>query len=213
MEESMRKIAVAGIGTDVGKTLVSAILAIALDADYWKPIQCGLCKDRKTIENLLQESRRTHLEAFDLKAPRSPHHAAKLEGFEIDTAHIALPTTSRTLIIEGCGGIFVPLNAHMLTIDLFEQWDCEWVIVSRHYIGSINHTMLTLEALQQRNLNVRGIIFNGDPCPHTENAILTFSNTRCIARIYQEEQWTAKKVRFYAQKWKRQKAFQSAMLE
>lgn len=212
MEKPMRRIAVAGIGTDVGKTIVSAILVQALSADYWKPIQCGPCADRQTVGNLLQGSRTTHPEALCLRAPRSPHHAAQLEGFEIDVKQIALPKTSRPLIIEGCGGILVPLTLQMSTIDLFAQWHCEWVVVSRHYIGSINHTLLTLEAMKQRNLNVRGIIFNGDPCSHTEKAILKLSNYPCIARLKQEKEWTAKRICHYAQKWNKQTAFQSAML-
>ncbi len=211
MEGPLRKIAVAGIGTDAGKTIVSAILALALNADYWKPIQCGLCKDRDNVEELLQGSAVTHPEAIFLKAPRSPHHAAKIEGFEIDLKQIHLPKTTRPLIIEGCGGIFVPLNLQNLTIDLFAKWNCEWVVVSRHYLGSINHTLLTLEAMKNRGLNVRGIIFNGESCPHTEEAILAFSKTPCIGRLQQEKQWTTKRICKYANKWKRHKLFQSAM--
>lgn len=208
----MKKIAVAGIGTDAGKTLVSAILAQALEAGYWKPIQCGACKDRETIERLLPGIS-TYPEGISLKAPRSPHHAAHLEEIEIDLKKILLPQTSRPLIIEGCGGLLVPLNLQELTVDLFSKWDCQWVIVSRHYIGSINHTLLTLEAMKHRGLNILGIIFNGDPCPQTEEAILKFSKYPCIARLQQEKQWSTQLICDYAGLWKKQNPFQSAMLK
>lgn len=208
----MRKIAVAGIGTDAGKTIVSAILCHALNADYWKPIQCGLSKDSETIEDLLQGSRRTHPEALFLKTPCSPHHAASLAGFEIDLKRIVPPKTSCPLVIEGCGGILVPLNLNHLTIDLFTKWDCEWIIVSRHYLGSINHTLLSIEAMKSRGLNVRGIVFNGTPCEQTEKAILTFSKYPCIGRIYEEKLWSPKRICTYARRWKKAKAFQNAML-
>ena len=208
----MRKIIVAGIGTDAGKTIASAILSYALNADYWKPIQCGLEKDRETVERLLEKRRRTHPEGLFLKAPRSPHHAAKLEGFRINPEQIELPKTDHTLIIEGCGGIFVPLNLKTLMIDLLASWDCEWIVVSRHYIGSINHTLLTLEAMKRRSLNLRGIIFNGERCAETEAAILKFSNTPCIARLKWENSWNLERIQSYARKWKANKNFQRAIL-
>jgi dethiobiotin synthetase len=208
----MRKIVVAGIGTDVGKTIVASILTYALDANYWKPVQCGLCRDRETIEELLGKQR-TFSEAVYLKAPRSPHHAAKLEGIRIDPAQITLPQTARTLVIEGCGGLLVPLNSTTLMIDLFENWNCEWIIVSRHYIGSINHSLLTLEAMQKRALNIKGIIFNGAPCSQTESAILNFSNLPCIARLNQEPQWNLKTLHSYASQWMKQKNFLNAIKE
>jgi dethiobiotin synthetase len=208
----MKNIIVAGIGTDVGKTLVSAILTYALDAEYWKPIQCGPCTDRSTVETLLQGARKTHPEAAVLKAPRSPHHAAHLEGLTIAMEQIQPPKTKRPLVIEGCGGVFVPLSFSALTIDLFTKWECTWVVVSRHYLGSINHTLLTLEAMKKRHLPIQGIIFNGDPCPQTEEVILNFSHYPCIGRLYQEEQWTPQLIHAYAAEWKAQKAFQSAML-
>jgi dethiobiotin synthetase len=213
MERQMRKIAVAGIGTDVGKTIVSAILAYALNADYWKPIQCGLSRDRETVDNLLKGCRKIHDEGLFLKAPVSPHHAAKLEGFDINPEQIDLPNTSRPLIIEGCGGVFVPLNSETLMIDLCAKWGCEWVVVSRHYLGSINHTLLTLDAMKKRSLCIRGIIFNGERCIDTEAAILKFSNLPCIGRLNLEPQWNLEKVQFYAKTWKASKAFQNAMLQ
>ncbi len=206
----MKNIVVTGIGTDVGKTIVSAILTRALNADYWKPIQSGECKDSETLKKLTPQTF-CHQEGILLKAPRSPHHAAYLEGIAIDADKILLPQTSSTLIIEGCGGLLVPLNEKMLTVDLFSKWECTWVVVSRHYVGSINHTLLTLEEMKKRKLNVLGIIFNGDSCSQTEEAILTFSQYPCIGRLQQEKQWSAKQIDNYANQWKNQKAFQNAM--
>lgn len=205
----MKHIIVAGIGTDAGKTIVSSLLAYVLDADYWKPVQCGLCRDRQTIEGLLGNGR-SFPEAIHLKAPRSPHHAAHLEGMTIDPELIKLPQTKRRLIIEGCGGVLVPLNLQMLMIDLFASWDCQWIVVSRHYIGSINHTLLTLEAIKKRKINIKGIIFNGNPCPQTESAILKFSSLPCIGRIQQEPKWCLKTMQAYAAKWCRQQSFLNA---
>jgi dethiobiotin synthetase len=210
MEGAMKKIVVAGIGTDVGKTVVSSILACALDADYWKPVQCGPSCDREWIAALLGKNR-TYPEAVYLKAPRSPHHAAELEGIVIDPTQIVPPQIKHPLIIEGCGGILVPLTYQTLTIDLFASWDCEWVVVSRHYIGSINHSLLSLEAMQKRSLKIKGIIFNGDPCPQTESAILQFSNLPCIARLQQEPEWNLKTIHAYSREWMKQKPFQSAI--
>ena len=209
----MRKIVVAGIGTDVGKTIVSAILTYALEAAYWKPVQCGLSRDRKTIDHLLEGCRKTHPEGLFLKTPRSPHHAAKLERFTINPNQITLPNTTQTLIIEGCGGILVPLNLKTLMVDLFASWDCEWVLVSRHNIGSINHTLLTIEAMKRRSLNIRGIIFNGERCTQTETAIIKFSNLSCIGRLKPEPKWDLQRVQAYASAWKRNAPFRSAMLK
>ncbi len=208
----MRKIAVAGIGTEVGKTIVSAILAKALNADYWKPIQCGSQRDKKTVEELLDCKKTTHPEALFLKTPCSPHKAAKIEGLHINERRIDPPVTSRPLIIEGCGGIFVPLNQNALMIDLMQSWDCEWVIVSRHYLGSINHTLLTLESMKKRGLDIRGLIFNGNRCVETETAILKFGKIPCIARLKQETQWNSYRIRTYAKQWMSQPRFRNAML-
>lgn len=195
------KILVAGIGTDVGKTVVCSILTHALKADYWKPVQCGPDSDRERIEQLVPECK-THPEAYILKAPRSPHHAAKLEGLEIDTSQINPPETSHHLIIEGCGGLLVPFNFQTLTLDLFAKWNCEWVLVSQHYLGSINHTLLTIEAMKKRSLKIRGIIFNGNPLQETEEVILNISQLPCLARINQEPLWNSKTVRKYAKEFR-----------
>jgi len=200
----MHKIMVAGIGTEVGKTVVSAILAKILQGDYWKPIQCGLESESDT------EKMRTWLEPthhtiyppiYSLQAPLSPHQAAYLEGVAIHPHSITLPTTTKPLIIEGVGGLLVPITHQALTIDLFIAWECQWIIVSRHYLGSINHSLLTLEALQKRKINILGWIFNGPPQPHSESIILEISQLPCLGRLLPECTLNPITFQRYQQQW------------
>lgn len=193
----MPHILVAGIGTHVGKTVVSTILTLLLQADYWKPIECG-ASDTACVKKW---GCTTHAPAYALKAPLSPHHAARLEKKVIESEKITLPETSRPLVIESVGGIFVPLNSHTLTIDLFEKWPCEWVVVSSHYVGSINHTLLTLKALKERKIAVRGIIFNGELNPDSQNVICSIAQTRCLGHLLPEEQLNKRVFEKYIQEW------------
>lgn len=198
------RIIVAGIGTEVGKTLVSAILAACLKGDYWKPIECGSNKsDTAFIKTLLDPKKsRIHPSAYSFKAPLSPHHAARLEGSSICIGSIALPTHFRPLIIESVGGIFVPLSVQSLTVDLFKKWNCRWVVVSRHYLGSINHTLLTLDALKRYKVQISGVVFNGEPNPDSEEAILKISNLPCIGRLLPEKEINYQTFQRYAKQWK-----------
>lgn len=201
----MSKIVIAGCGTDVGKTLVSAIFVAALQAAYWKPIQCGEGSncDTATLKALLPElADQIHPPTYHLKALRSPHHAARLENREIDTRTIFPPATRRPLVIESVGGLLVPLNEREISIDLFASWDAIWIVVSRHYLGSINHTLLTLEVLKQRRIPVHGLIFNGEPNSDTERAILHFSGIPCIGRVLPEKQISPDTIQRYAKQWK-----------
>src|SRR6202012_1239001 len=139
----MRKIFVTGIGTDVGKTVVSAILTQALKADYWKPIQTGTEFDNDTerVKKLVSNTSSVfHSEAYRLKASLSPHAAAKAENTKIDLAEINIPETTHTLIIEGAGGLLVPLNEKYFVIDLIKKMNAETILVVQNYLGSINHT-------------------------------------------------------------------------
>jgi dethiobiotin synthetase len=178
---------VTAIDTDSGKTLASSILCEALEADYWKPIQAGLPRDSHTVKNLITNHKTTvHPETFLLKTPASPHASAKREGVTISLADIQVPSTTSDLVIEGAGGCMVPLNDTELVIDLIQKTASEVIVVADLYLGSINHTLLTLEALQNRNLKVRGIIFNGEPNPESERIILLRSGISCLLRIDQE---------------------------
>lgn len=200
----MRKIMVAGIGSDVGKTIVSAILTTLLKGDYWKPIQCGdeENSDTATMKRWLDTTRHSiHPPTYSLKAPLSPHHAARLENTLIRLDSIILPQTTRPLIIEGVGGIFVPLTPKISSLDLFKFWDCQWVVVSRHYLGSINHTLLTLEVLKKLRLPILGIIFNGEPNPDSESAILAISQAPVLGRLLPETNLNPQTIQRYATLW------------
>ena len=153
---------ITGISTEVGKTLVSAIVVKALGADYWKPIQAGDLENSDTIKIKAlvgaMDTTTLHPEGVCLQTPMSPHAAAALEEIKIEIQKIVRPKTNNNLVIEGAGGLLVPLNDRQTVADLILPED-KIVLVSRHYLGSINHTLLTIEALRNRNLKVAGIIF------------------------------------------------------
>lgn len=199
----MHKIIVAGIGTHVGKTVVSAILMTLLKADYWKPIQSGDegHSDTNRIKQWMGEKYIIHRPAYQLKAPLSPHHAARLENISINLDSVAVPQATRSLIIEGIGGILVPLTHTTHTLELFHSWNCKWVIVSKHYLGSINHTLLTYEALKQRHVSILGILFNGTPNPDSESVILNYTQLPCLGRLYPEKKLNLSVIQRYALEW------------
>ena len=175
---------VSAIGTDSGKTLVSAILVEALKADYWKPIQAGEPGDTETVQALVSNELTTfHSETHRLKLPASPHAAAKYEHKAIAMLDFELPETSNELIIEGAGGILVPLNDHDYVIDIAKQLNTEVVLVSNLYLGSINHTLLTIEYLKAKEIPVKGIIFNGDSNPESEEIILRKSGYKLLLHL------------------------------
>lgn len=200
----IKNIIVAGCGTDVGKTLASAVLTLILEADYWKPIQCG---DETSSDSALMKQWMSgtdaviHPPAYSLKAHLSPHHAARLENRKIELDAIGLPQTNRPLIIEGVGGVLVPLTTQCLSFDLFRSWNCQWVVVSRHYLGSINHTLLTVEALKQRHVPILGLIFNGEPNPESEEAILEHSQIPLLGRLLPESHLDLQTFKTYAKRW------------
>ncbi len=174
-----KPIFITGIGTGIGKTVVSAIMVEQLKADYWKPIQSGDLdhSDTMTVRSLVSNSiSKFHTEAYRLTQPFSPHKAAALDDIEIDINEIILPITDNQLIIEGAGGLMVPLNNTRLMIDLIKKFDAEVILVSQNYLGSINHTLLSIEALKSRNLSIKGIVFNGANDKFTEEVIINFSN-------------------------------------
>ncbi|TDQ11096.1 dethiobiotin synthase [Pedobacter metabolipauper] len=165
---------VTGIGTDVGKTICSAVLCEQLKADYWKPVQAGDLgftdsdRVRKMVRNPLTK---IHPEAFRLKLAASPHHSALVEGIEICRESFKLPETDRLLLIEGAGGLFVPLSSSFFMIDLIIQFEAEAVLVVRNYLGCINHTLLSIEALKQKNIVLKYIVLNGN-FPEATKAII-----------------------------------------
>jgi len=180
-----KQFVVTGIGTDVGKTVVSSILAEALKAVYWKPIQAGDLNNSDSQKVAKYTSNVTILrEAYSLSTPISPHEAADIDGLTILSSKLKLPIVESNFIIEGAGGLMVPLNKSGLNIlDLIASWDIETIIVSRHYLGSINHSLLTAEILKLRGIKITGFIFVGDENKATESIILNTTGLKMIARI------------------------------
>lgn len=194
---------VTAIGTGVGKTIVSAILTEALKADYWKPIQSGLEEetDTETVRRLTSNSQSIfHPEAYKLKQPFSPHKSAALDGIEIDIEKILLPDTSNNLIIEGAGGLMVPLNSKFLMVDLIKNINADVILVSQNYLGSINHTLLSIQLLKQYNIPIRLLVFNGQCDEYSEKAIQEFSGINAIFRIKKESYFSRELVKNYANK-------------
>ncbi len=177
---------IAGIDTNVGKTIASAIVTQALEADYWKPVQAGdLDKsDSLTVEHLLSNNKSTiHPEAYRLQTPASPHYAAAVDGIEIQAERLTPPTTDNHLVIEGAGGLFVPLNDRYLIIDLIQQLDLPVLLVVNFYLGSINHTLASIEALQRRSIPIAGLLFNGEITPASKEYILQYSKVPALAEF------------------------------
>lgn len=194
------KLFVTGIGTDVGKTIASAIITEALQADYWKPIQAGDLdnSDSHKIKKYISNTEsKFHSNAYALNTPASPHLAAELDGIAIDLKQIKEPKTTNHLVIEGAGGLFVPINDTDCIIDLIQK-DYKIIVVSRHYLGSINHTLLTIEALKNRKINIAGIIFSGEENKSTEAIILNKTGVKCIGRIEQEPYFDQNVIKEYA---------------
>ncbi|SMO45807.1 dethiobiotin synthase [Solitalea koreensis] len=184
----MTPIFITGIGTGVGKTLISAIVVEKLQADYWKPIQSGDLNnsDTMTVQKLVCNAKTYfHPESYRLTQPFSPHKSAEIDGITIELTKCKLPNTSNQLVIEGAGGLMVPLNSTELIIDLIKHLKCEVILVSQNYLGSINHTLLSIEMLKQNSIPVRGLIFNGEPNSNSETFILNYSGLPCLGRIPQ----------------------------
>jgi dethiobiotin synthetase len=183
---SKKPLFVTGIGTGIGKTIVSAVLVEKLKADYWKPIQSGdLDKsDSLSIQGLISNTvTKIHPESYRLTQPFSPHKSAAIDGLTIEPDTIHLPETNNVLIIEGAGGLMVPLNNEFLIIDLIKKLNIEVVLVSQNYLGSINHTMLSIYALKHYDIPIKGIIFNGNEDISSKDFILKNSGLELLGNI------------------------------
>jgi len=194
------KLFITGISTDVGKTIASSIIVEALEADYWKPIQAGDLdnSDSHKIRSYISNDKTViHENSYKLSTPASPHFSAELDGITIDLKQVKEPDTKNHLVIEGAGGVLVPLNDTYCVIDLIDK-EYKVIVVSRHYLGSINHTLLTIEALKNRNLDISGIIFSGDENKATESIILNKTGVKCIGRIEQEPYFDQNVIKEYA---------------
>lgn len=191
---------VTAIGTDSGKTFLSAILCEALQADYWKPVQAGMPRDSDTVRSLLSNSvSKIHDEAYLLHTPASPHAAAKKDNVSIQLEKFVVPQAQNDLVIEGAGGCLVPLNEVDFVIDLAKKFNAKVILVSNLYLGSINHTLLSAEYLQKNKFDVKGIIFNGESNPESEEIILKYTGYKCLLRIGKEQEVSKEVVKKYAQ--------------
>lgn len=182
-------IVVSGTDTGLGKTVVAAMLVRALDADYWKPIQSGTedGTDAEAVARLAGVGPDRILpERYILSQPLSPHRSAELDGVEIDADALALPARGagdRPLVVEGAGGLLVPLTRKTLFIDVFRRWNTPVVLCARTALGTINHTLLSIEALNSRGIALRGIAFIGEAMPDSERTIIDFSGARRLGRL------------------------------
>lgn len=183
-----KRIYVTGIGTDVGKTLVSAIITEALNADYWKPIQAGDTEfgDTDKVKELISNSTsKFYPNAYLLNTPMSPHAAAEIDNVVIDLSTIKEPETDNNLVIEGAGGLLVPLNDSETILDTIQN-HYKVILVSRHYLGSINHTLMSLKILLDKGFEV-SLIFNGARNKTTEEIITKMTGVTVVGRIDEEE--------------------------
>lgn len=179
-----RGIIVTGTDTGIGKTVFAAGLAQALGAAYWKPVQAGLDgeSDSEVVARLAPAAS-VLPEAYRLATPCSPHEAARLDGVVIDPERLVLPETPRALVVEGAGGALVPYRMDLLAADLFAMWDLPTVVVARTALGTISHTLLTLEALQSRGVPVAGIAFVGEAEPVAEGTIARLGGPPVLGRL------------------------------
>lgn len=183
-----RTIIIAGTDTGIGKTVAAAALVRLLDADYWKPIQAGLAgeSDREAVMRLAGiDAVRAHREAYRLTTPASPHRAAEIDGVSIDVAALAPPPTSRALVIELAGGLLVPLTRAVLQIDLVARWSAPAVLVASTRLGTINHTLLSVEALRARAISIAGIVFVGEENADSVRTIAEFARVDVLGRLPQ----------------------------
>jgi len=195
----MKKIFITGISTEVGKTIISAIVTEALQADYWKPIQAGELDncDTKKVEKLVSNQHsKFHTNSYALQTPMSPHAAAAIDKVEIELSKIIAPNTKNHLVIEGAGGLLVPLNDSQTILDVIKP-SYKVLVVSRHYLGSINHTLLTIKLLQEKGFDV-SVIFSGNEHKTTEEIIQKMTNVSVIGRVEEEPYFDTNVVREYA---------------
>lgn len=182
----MTRVLVTGTDTDIGKTVFAAALTRALDGCYWKPVQAGLedGTDAQTVARLTGlPPDRILPEAWRLRTPASPHLAAALDGVRVDADALTLPACDRPLVIEGAGGALVPLNDQVLFADVFARWGVPTVVCASTRLGTINHSLLTLEALRSRGVAVLGVAFIGEANPSSEDAIVRFGRVRRLGRL------------------------------
>lgn len=192
---------ITGISTEVGKTIAAAIITEALEADYWKPVQSGDLENSDThkVQKLVSNAKSVfHKNSYALQTPMSPHASAEIDGITIKIDKIEEPETENHLVIEGAGGVLVPLNDNDTILDLIQP-NYKVIVVSRHYLGSINHTLLTVNLLKEKGFEV-AILFSGKEHPTTENIIKKMANVSILGRIDEEPYFDENVIKEYAAK-------------
>jgi dethiobiotin synthetase len=192
---------ITGIGTDVGKTVASAVMLKALEADYWKPIQCGDLDNTDTHKVSSWTGCKTHSERYRLKEPMSPHAAADIDRVELELSSIILPDSENSIVVEGAGGMMVPLNSSSSCLDIMVQLELPVILVTRHYLGSINHTMLSWNVLKQSGLKVGAVVISGTPHETTETYFRTQMDVPFI-RINELEEVNSESIAIEAERLK-----------
>ena len=183
----MTRLIVTGTDTNIGKTVVAAAIAGALGASYWKPIQSGIEPDGTDRDRVGRLSglppEKLLPEAYRLQLPASPHFAAEREGVTISVSKLGLPNVEGSLVVEGAGGLMVPVTREWLLIDQFRTWRLPVVLVARTALGTINHTLLSIEALNGRNIPIQGVVFVGDANDDSERTIAEMGNVKRLGRL------------------------------
>lgn len=199
----MQSYVVTGIGTNIGKTVCSAVLCQALKADYWKPIQSGELDalDSDFVKSLTSETSiipANHL----LTQPLSPHAAAQIDGIKLTEEDFELPHFKKTTLIEGAGGLMVPINTEGLCfVDLFQLWHLPVFVVTKHYLGSINHTLMTLNTLFQREIQIEALVVNGERNASTEEIYHSFFPDLKVTFIPEFQEFTKENIEKAAKEW------------
>lgn len=179
-------IIIAGIHTGIGKTICSAVICQALGYDYWKPVQAGDLDNSDSIfiqRNITNSTCKIHPERYRLQTPMSPHKAAEIDGVQITKNDFILPTSTNPMVVETAGGIMSPLADNLLNIDLMEHLQLPVILVSNNYLGSINHTLLTVAALKQRNIPIKGLVFSGEEISSSRQFILQYTQLPLLFSI------------------------------
>ncbi len=191
---------IAGIGTEIGKTVCSAIITKALQADYWKPVQAGNLTDGDAywVQQWVPGTQ-VFPSTYALNHPLSPHTAAELDGVSIEIGAFYLPKTTNNLVVELAGGIMVPLNNEQTNLDLIQHLGLPVILVSKNYLGSINHTLLTYEILKSRNISMAGIIFNGPTNTSGEAFIIKHTGLPVMLRVNEESEINSSIINQYAE--------------
>lgn len=196
-----QNLVIVGCGTDCGKTIVSAIFTDAWKCHYWKPVHCGDNESDLDRVKSITATTQTIPGVYSFKHHASAHYAAKLEKQRIDETRLSLPKVEGTLIVESSGGLLHPFRHDLLQADVVKKWNSPVVLVSRHYLGSINHTLLTIEVLYNRGIRIAGVVFNGEPYPDAEEVILKHANAPLIGHLFPESDFNPSVLQKYAIAW------------